>query len=566
MAAAKKGLDVIAATQFYVDKIVRDDQIGGMKALILDATTTRIVSMVYSQTQILEQEVYLVEQLGKRHEPMPHLKAAVFVQPTEQNLELLIKEIREPKFAEYHIFFSNIVSLDMMTRLGRADELEVIRQVQEYYADYMPVNEDLFQLGLDNSLSLSSALLRTLESGQIFDRNVQGILSLLLSFKRRPSQIRYSAASDLARRIASDVITHVEKDEIFDFRRQEGPMLLILDRRDDPITPLLTQWTYQAMVHELLGLNHNRVVLRGAPGIKKDLEEVVLSSTQDPFFAKNRYANFGELGAAIKSLLDEYQRASKVNENITSIEDMQKFMERYPAFRSRSINTSKHVAIMSELARLTDVCQLLDISRLEQEIACNNDHGSHKRELLEKILSPRVQAADKLRLALLYAIKYESYDEVREIKSRLSEKGVSGQQLSLLDAVLDYCGEAKRAPGLFSQGGLVAKLGKAFASQLNGVENVYTQHEPLLSYLLDSIVKGKLKDSTYPLIANSTANRPTDIFVYIVGGVTYEEAAKVAEFNANSQGMRVVLGGSCIHNSTSFLKEIANSFGRQASI
>lgn len=566
MAAAKKGLDVIAATQFYVDKIVRDDQIGGMKALILDATTTRIVSMVYSQTQILEQEVYLVEQLGKRHEPMPHLKAAVFVQPTEQNLELLIKEIREPKFAEYHIFFSNIVSLDMMTRLGRADELEVIRQVQEYYADYMPVNEDLFQLGLDNSLSLSSALLRTLESGQIFDRNVQGILSLLLSFKRRPSQIRYSAASDLARRIASDVITHVEKDEIFDFRRQEGPMLLILDRRDDPITPLLTQWTYQAMVHELLGLNHNRVVLRGAPGIKKDLEEVVLSSTQDPFFAKNRYANFGELGAAIKSLLDEYQRASKVNENITSIEDMQKFMERYPAFRSRSINTSKHVAIMSELARLTDVCQLLDISRLEQEIACNNDHGSHKRELLEKILSPRVQAADKLRLALLYAIKYESYDEVREIKSRLSEKGVSGQQLSLLDAVLDYCGEAKRAPGLFSQGGLVAKLGKAFASQLNGVENVYTQHEPLLSYLLDSIVKGKLKDSAYPLIANSTANRPTDIFVYIVGGVTYEEAAKVAEFNANNQGMRVVLGGSCIHNSTSFLKEIANSFGRQASI
>ena len=431
----------------------------------------------------------------------------------------------------------------------------------------MPINEDLFQLGLDNSISLSSALLRTLESGQIFDRNVQGILSLLLSCKRRPSQIRYSAASDLARRIASEVVTQVERDEIFDFRRQEGPMLLILDRRDDPITPLLTQWTYQAMVHELLGLNDNRVVLRGAPGIKKDLEEVVLSSTQDPFFAKNRYANFGELGAAIKSLLDEYQRASKMNENISSIDDMQKFMERYPAFRSRSINTSKHVAIMSELARLTDVCQLLDISKLEQEIACNNDHGTHKRELMEKIASKRVQKADKLRLALLYVIRYESYDELREIKSRLMEQEVSSHQVSLLNAVLDYCGEAKRAPGLFAQGGLVAKLGKAFASQLNGVENVYTQHEPLLSYILDSIVKGKFKESAYPLVANSTASRPSDIFVYIVGGVTYEESAKVAEFNINNPGMRVILGGSCVHNSMSFLKEIEDSFGgRSASI
>lgn len=31
------------------------------------------------------------------------------------------------------------------------------------------------------------------------------------------------------------------------------------------------------MVHELLGLNDNRVVLKGAPGVRKDLEEVRLN-------------------------------------------------------------------------------------------------------------------------------------------------------------------------------------------------------------------------------------------------------------------------------------------------
>jgi hypothetical protein len=35
----------------------------------------------------------------------------------------------------------------------------------------------------------------------------------------------------------------------------------VLDRRNDPVTPLLSQWTYQAMVHELMGINNGRVSL-----------------------------------------------------------------------------------------------------------------------------------------------------------------------------------------------------------------------------------------------------------------------------------------------------------------
>lgn len=38
--------------------------------------------------------------------------------------------------------------------------------------------------------------------------------------------------------------------------------MLILDRKDDPVTPLLTQWTYQAMIHELIGINDNKLKLK----------------------------------------------------------------------------------------------------------------------------------------------------------------------------------------------------------------------------------------------------------------------------------------------------------------
>ena len=40
-------------------------------------------------------------------------------------------------------------------------------------------------------------------------------------------------------------------------------MLLIIDRCEDPITPLLNQWTYQAMLHELIGIENNQVYLHG---------------------------------------------------------------------------------------------------------------------------------------------------------------------------------------------------------------------------------------------------------------------------------------------------------------
>ena len=43
-------------------------------------------------------------------------------------------------------------------------------------------------------------------------------------------------------------------------------------RREDPVTPLLTQWTYQAMVHQLIGIKNNRVSLAGVPGVSKELQ------------------------------------------------------------------------------------------------------------------------------------------------------------------------------------------------------------------------------------------------------------------------------------------------------
>lgn len=45
--------------------------------------------------------------------------------------------------------------------------------------------------------------------------------------------------------------------------------------------------------------------------------------------------------------------------------------------------------------------------------------------------------------------------------------------------------------------------------------------------------------------------------MFIIGGATYEEALAVHSFN--EAGYRCILGGTTIHNSTSFLKEVISA-------
>jgi vacuolar protein sorting-associated protein 45 len=104
----------------------------------------------------------------------------------------------------------------------------------------------------------------------------------------------------------------------------------------------------------------------------------------------------------------------------------------------------------------------------------------------------------------------------------------------------------------------VHSIGGKFTTTFNGVENVYTQHKPLLSSTLTSLAAGKLKDSTFPAaLSNSAGGRLTEVVIFIMGGATYEEAKCVTDFNKENPSMRVILGGSCIHNSRSFLHEVS---------
>ncbi|KAL7273184.1 vacuolar protein sorting-associated protein 45 [Rhizina undulata] len=559
-------MDIVTAASSYVNKMVSNEGAAGssgkMKILLLDSETVSIVSTAITQSALLSHEVYLIDRLDNvDREKMRHLRCLCFVRPSPESIQFLVDEFRDPKYGEYNIYFSNIVKKSSLERLAEADDHEVVRAVQEYFADYLVINPDLFSLNLGSSLRRVWSSSPDLWNSDALVRTAEGLLAILLSLKKKPL-IRYEKNSTLAKKLAAEIKYHMgQEDQLFDFGRRADtpPILLILDRRNDPVTPLLSQWTYQAMVHELLGIHNGRVDLSEVPDVRPELKEIVLSQDQDPFFKKNMYLNFGDLGVNIKEYVDQYQTKTKSNMNIESIADMKRFVEEYPEFRRLSGNVSKHVTLVGELSRRVEKEKLLDVSELEQSLACNDSHGSDLKNIQRLLQIPEITNENKARLVALYSLRYERNPNsaLAVLLDLLSVAGVPQSRINSITNLLTYHASVRRQDELYESESIFSRA-RSGLNGLKGVENVYTQHSPRLQQTLNNLIKGRLKEHTHPFVegGETTRDKPQDIIIFMIGGTTYEEAKSVAEINATTPGVRVVLGGTSVLNSKLFLEEI----------
>lgn len=185
------------------------------------------------------------------------------------------------------------------------------------------------------------------------------------------------------------------------------------------------------------------------------------------------------------------------------------------------------------------------------------------------IQSPAVTPDSKLRLVALYSLRYEKHpsNALPVLVDLLSAAGnVPPQRIDLIAKLLIYHSSLQQTQSaggisdLFESAGIFSGARDRFKG-LKGVENVYTQHSPRLEVTLQDLIKGKLRDQQYPFVegGGSTRDKPQDIILFIVGGVTFEEAKMVSNINASTPGVRVVLGGSIVHNSTTFLEEMEDA-------
>lgn len=95
---------------------------------------------------------------------------------------------------------------------------------------------------------------------------------------------RFQKTSRDSQRLAEELSKLIVREESLFENCTESVTLIIMERSEDPVSPLLNQWTYEAMVHELIGITNNRVLMQlEGDEMPKNL---VLSSQHDEFYAK----------------------------------------------------------------------------------------------------------------------------------------------------------------------------------------------------------------------------------------------------------------------------------------
>lgn len=136
----------------------------------------------------------------------------------------------------------------------------------------------------------------------------------------------------------------------------------------------------------------------------------------------------------------------------------------------------------------------------------------------------------------------------------------------MVQQIIEFCGKKRQQTELLSSDHVKA-FTKKMIKGFKGVENIYTQHTPELKEIIEDLYRGKLRETSYPFLGSVLQReRPSELIVFIIGGLTYVESMVVYQLNKSLPGMKIIAGGSFIHNSASFLDEVRRGFEFQSEI
>lgn len=98
-------------------------------------------------------------------------------------------------------------------------------------------------------------------------RCADGILGVCMSLRCFPTQVRVYGRTPITNNLCNEIAYRIQADDLYTItpgrakRDLDTAMIIVMDRGVDLIPPLLSKWTYQSMIHELIGINNNKVKL-----------------------------------------------------------------------------------------------------------------------------------------------------------------------------------------------------------------------------------------------------------------------------------------------------------------
>jgi hypothetical protein len=532
----------------------------GTKAVLLDHETIDIVSIAMTRSELLAHDAIIVDQLSERVRlpPDPEIRAlncVCILRPERDNITLLERELTSPHFARYDLFFTNVIPDAVLRAIAGWDTHQLVGYVHELYLDYLPLNGRLFSLNLPRLTDLRRDSLTRSPNGGKAARVAGGVFSAICSLRVRPV-IRFDAASPTAKLVANQLASLVsESADLFSTPTDPEAVILLLDRRTDPVTPLLHLFYFASCVHDLLGIAKNVVDLRNG-------QERIIDERNDPASAAINLMYMSDAGEKIAARNDENKRQRLRVSEARTVKELSANMRLAQAIQAETPYIATGVCLFQAVSRAVADQNLFDVAASEQVLVTNNACAAHCEQVCRMIASPDCSPECALRMAMLFALHYER-DGPREIErvmeALLWKTAWRNDEPSYVRVLLQIAGQSKRGSesDIFSNKSIIAKFIGGLTSLQGNKSKFEMYHAPLEKILL-KLKEQKLPEAAFPFAPIEKKGYPGKVIVFYVGGVTYEEMRIASLVSGNPEKFDVVVGGTTVHNARSFIEcEIA---------
>jgi syntaxin-binding protein 1 len=260
------------------------------KVLVVDRPALRILSAALGGLNgLVDEGVTIVEMLDMRREPLPRIPAIFFLSPSAETIQQLCSE-NGKQYKEFHLFFTHRVpdfQMDVL-RQGNGSLLRRVKNFVELDVEVLALESRLFSLDRPGAsiphMHGNTGTRDALDEMSIISERLTSACGLVGA--GIDWVVRADAASSRARTVATLVKEQLEtvkihtrsdaaavshggaeagrgardqqNDEEMDTAKPVHATLLVLDRAADLISPLMHEFTYQAMAHDLLKLDYRK--------------------------------------------------------------------------------------------------------------------------------------------------------------------------------------------------------------------------------------------------------------------------------------------------------------------
>jgi syntaxin-binding protein 1 len=522
---------------------------GADKALVLnvDHHTSKILSSSARMYDVMETGVIVIENIFLARQKLA-LPAIYFVQPTSEIVNRLLHDFSE-KYQQYsvaHVFFTETVPTELMQLINSSPHLiKHLKTLVELNADFVSLESYAFSCNRDPATVFSkifSSNSTTMPANAHFELESisRQVASVCLTMHEYP-YVRYAQNSSISKSIAQ--MFEREMNECmrkmsnwkYNETRERGT-ILFLDRSIDPTAPLMHEFTFQAMIYDLvrnrgeicyLPPNTKKTVLsprdeKTNDNGKDEKENLgIVLGEDDQLWCEFRHKHISVVMTTLKKKFEDFtaknalvklQREQEEKKGAAAMKDMNKAVKDLAVYKETMRKYEKHMGLAEYCMGVFQSRNLKGLGDVEQDIATGIDDEGHKvddkrakEELLRICNDQHIRALEKIRLVLIYMINWGA------LSSSVQNELLQGVNPILLSCFREISKLQVSLNTNSTNKILISKDRQAEFQARNQASNlILMRFIPLLQGLMEHLVQFNLSEDHYPYLTqlNPTLTKP----------------------------------------------------------